>query len=298
MNLRSLTRQPILTLAIHRSAARWSVGPQGAISASGAVALPPRLVDDGVVTDPHALAQLLRQSAFAGSGRMRTRLALPAQRSVFRQLSVPPVKGSAFDEMVEREIRREMPMLGDNAYVSWTRAGDATNSTSAAVFVVGVARDVLDLHLASARAAGLHVVSIDLRTIAAARAVNQPDAIIVNVEDDEIEISIFARGVPAIVRYVAMAAAPAEPAWSDQLAEELARTLKFYRDSHRDDEVVARLPITFVGGAAPAAMLAAQVPAATGQEIAMPPLRITLQPERDSIVYAANIGLAMQELAA
>jgi Tfp pilus assembly PilM family ATPase len=266
------------------------------VSCTGSAPLPPQFVDDGVVRDPQAVARILADSDFSGSGRMRAVLALPAQRSVFRQFDVPPLNGKPFDEMVEREIRREMPMLGDNAYVSWTRAG--MHGDAAAVFVVGVARDVLDSHLATARAAGLHVVSADLRIIAAARAVGQSDAVIANVEGDEAEIGIFVRGVPAIIRYVAIGAASDEPAWAEQLAEELARTLKFYRDSHRDDEVVAALPITFAGGAARQAMFAAQVPAATGHEVAMPPLRINLKQEHETVVFAANVGLALKDLAA
>jgi Tfp pilus assembly PilM family ATPase len=296
MNLRSLTRQPVLTLAVHRRAARWTIGAEGRVSCAGSAPLPPQFVDDGVVRDPEAVARILENSDFSGSGRMRAVLALPAQRSVFRQLDVPPLKGKPFDEMVEREIRREMPMLGDNAYVSWTRAG--MHGGAATVFVVGVARDVLDSHIATARAARLHVVAADLRIIAAARAVGQSDAVIANIEDDEAEIGIFIGGVPAIIRYVAMASQPDEAAWAEQLAEELARTLKFYRDSHRDDEIVAALPITFVGGAARQAMFASQVPAATGHEVAMPPLGIALKQEQETVVFAANVGLALKDLAA
>ncbi len=296
MNIRSLTRQPVLTIAIHRTAMRWTAGARGHVSSSGTVALPAHLVDDGVVTDPEAAARVLREGAFDGSGRMQTVLALPAQRSVFRTFEVPALKGKHFNEMVDREIRREMPMLAENAHVSWTRAG--MRGENALVFVVGVARDVLDSHVATAGAAGLRPVSADLRIIAAARAVGQPDAIIVNVEDDEVELGIFRAGVPSIIRYVAMSAPPSENAWSDQLAEELARTLKFFRDSHRDDVIVPSLPITFVGGAARQALLAPQVPAATGHDVAMPPLRISLKQELETVVFAANIGLALKDLAA
>ena len=296
MNFRSLMRQPVLTISINRTAVRWTVGGHARISSSGSVAIPAELIDDGVVTDPEAIARILRESDFRGTGRMQAVMALPAQRSVFRQFEVPNLNGRAFTEMVNREIRREMPMLAENAHVSWTRAG--MRGDNAVVFVVGVARDVLDSHLATVRAAGLYPVSADLRIIAAARAVGQSNAIIANVEDDEVELGIFKGGVPWIIRYVAMSAPPMEAAWSDQLAEELARTLKFFRDSHRDDMEVSALPITFVGGAARQALLAPQVSAATGHEVAMPPLRIGLKQEQETVVFAANVGLALKDLAA
>jgi Tfp pilus assembly PilM family ATPase len=225
----------------------------------------------------------------------RVIVALPAQRSVFRQIEVPALRGKHLGELIEREVRREMPMLAENAHVSWTIAGERRDAVS--VFVVGAARDVLDSHVAAVRAAGMAPEAVDLRVLAAARSIGAEDAIVANVEDTEVEIAILRSGIPSIIRHVAMVSDSSD-AWNDQLASELARTLKFYRDSHRDDDVVAHLPISFVGGAARRAILAEQVTAATGNPVAMPPLRIQLSPEDQTISYAANIGLALKEIAA
>lgn len=297
MNVRSLLRQPLLTVAFHDREARWTLGGRGAIRRPGRVVLPPGLLDDGVITDSAVAGRLLAEApGFPGNARMQVAAALPAQRSIFRQLDLPPLKGRQFDELAEREIRREMPMLGENAHVAWRRIGERDGKVI--VFVIGVARDVLDSHVAALRSAGLHPQSLDLRIIAAARAIGQPDCIVANVEDDEMEIGIFRDGLPAIVRYVAMTSPCGEPAWTDQAIEELARTLKFYRDSHRNDAIVDSLPVTFVGGAAHHVVLGGGVSAATGHEVAMPPLRLTVAPERETVSYAANIGLALKDLAA
>lgn len=297
MNLRSILRQPVLTVAIHQREARWTVGRRGRITASGATLLPPGMVDDGVILDSAAAGLVLRESAdFPGSRRMRVVIALPAQRTVVRQLELPALSGRQFDELAEREIRREMPMLAENAHVTWKRYGERDGK--AQLFVVGVARDVLQSHVAAVRAAGLTPLAADLRIIAAARAAGDADCIIANVEEDEIEIGIFREGIPIVMRFVAMSATVSEPAWGDQLAEELARTLKFYRDSHRDDDVIVQLPISIVGGAARQAILVGQITAATGHQIAMPPLQIPLIPEEQTVRFAANVGLAMKDLAA
>jgi Tfp pilus assembly PilM family ATPase len=297
MNIRALLRQPILTLAIHDLEARWTLGGRGRIRRSGRVPLTDELVDDGVVRDPAALGAALRESpGFAANARVQAVVALPAQRSVFRQLELPALRGKQFDELVEREIRREMPMLAENAYVSWRRTSDADGR--AQVFVVGVARDVLDSHLAAAREAGLQPYSADLRVVAAARAIGQADCIIAHTELNEIEIGIFRDGVPAIVRHVVMATATGDDAWQAQLGEELARTLKFYRDSHRDDATVTRLPISFVGGVAQRAILSEGVTAATGHDLALPPLQLDVEPADQAPGFAANVGLAIKDLAA
>ena len=225
---------------------------------------------------------------------MQVMLALPAQRTVFRVLELPRVEAKKFDEMVDREIRRELPMLSENAHISWKRVPDRDGK--AFVFVVGVARDVLDSHVAAAKAAGLHPQSADLRVIAAARAIGVPNCVVASVEDDEVEIAIFRDGMPNIVRHVDMVEDPAE--WSRQLADELARTLKFYRDTHRDDDLAANIPISFVGDAAQRAMLAPEIREQTGHPSEMPQLRLIVSPEQETPAFAANVGLALKDIAA
>ncbi len=297
MNLRKLLRQPLLTVAFHEREVRWTIGNPGAISSSGRVPLPPGMVNDGLVVDSAAAGIVLRESpGFAGKGRMQVAIALPAQRSVFRQLEIPALSGKQFTELVEREIRREMPMLAENAYVSWKRTGERDGK--ALIFVVGVARDVLDSHSAAAWAAGLHPQSADLRVIAAARAVGAADSIIAHVEDLEVELGIFRDGVPWIIRNIAMTSPCGEQSWIDQLIAELGRTLKYFRDSHRDDTTIDSVPVSFVGGSARFAVMATDIAAATGHEVAMPALRLNITPEQETSAFASNIGLALKDLAA
>jgi Tfp pilus assembly PilM family ATPase len=211
------------------------------------------------------------------------------------------VKKGQLGELVSREIRREMPMVSDNAYVSWKRIDDidGPGGLHARVFIVGAARDIVDSHVAAARAAGLHPQSADLRVIASARAVGQPDCVIANVEDEEAELAIFRDGLPVIVRHVTIGGAMGGSGeWSRQLAEELTRTLKFYRDTHRDDDLAGDLPITFVGDAARRAMLSTEIGELTGRNVEMPPLRLVVTPEADTVSFAANVGIALKDIAA
>jgi len=297
MNLRRLLRRRVLTIAFHEREVRWTAGAHGEVRQIGAAPLPDGLVRDAVILDPAAAGEILRASQGFPSGRlMQVIVAIPAQRAVFRTLTVPSVSDAKLPELVAREIRREMPLLAENAHVSWA-LGPAKDGQPS-VFVVGAPRDVLDSHVAAAVAAQVTPDAVDLRVIAAARAIGAADAIVANVEDSEIEIAILRQGIPEVIRHITMAGA-GDDAWNDQLAAELARTMKFYRDSHRGDEAaIDLLPISFVGGAARRAILAEQVTPATGNVTAMPPLRTEVQPEGETIRFAANIGLALKEDAA
>lgn len=298
MNLRSLLRQPVLTVAFHDTEARWTLGPAQRVKSAGSVPLPHGMVADGVIAEPAAVARVLREADdFPGTWRMQTVAALPAQRSVFRMIEMPHIRGKGFDEFASREIRREMPMVAENTHVSWQLV-DAADGT-ARVLVVGVARDVLDSHVAALQAAGLTAVSADLRIIAAARSIGRPHAVIVHLEDQDVELGAFDNGVPTIVRYVAMSALCGEPDWVEQLTQELNRALKFYRDSHREDtNQTATLPICLVGGAARLGGLADAIAGATGHAVLTPALALDVPVKQDSLRFAANIGAAMKDLAA
>jgi Tfp pilus assembly PilM family ATPase len=298
VNLRSLLRQPVLTVAFHETEARWTVGRGRRISSAGRVRLVPGMIVDGVIAAPADVAALLHDDAFfAGTGRMQTVAVVPAQRCIIRQIDVPHVTGKAFDEFVVREIRRELPMIGEHTHVSW-RVVDTAEGT-ARVFVVGVARDVLDSHIDTLKEVGLTPMSADLRVIAAARSVGRPRVVIVHLEDQEVELGVFERGTPSIVRVVSMTAPCGEPAWTDQLTQELNRALKFYRDSQRHSgEDAATIPVCIVGGAARVAGVADAIRSATGHEVVGASPGIELPPAQDALRFAANVGAAMKDLAA
>jgi Tfp pilus assembly PilM family ATPase len=285
-------------VAFHPNGVRWTVGSRGAVSRSGRVRFGDGTIVDGVIVHPDIAGRTLRDAPdFPGTFRMQVGLALPAQRTLFRVLEVPSVKDSQLSELVMREIRREMPMLNDNAYVSWKRIADVPGG-AARVFVVGTARDIMDSHVAAAKAAGLQPQTADLRIVSAARAIGEPDCVVANVEEDEAELAIFRDGLPVIVRHVTLGSIGGVGEWSRQLAEELTRTLKFYRDTHRDDALADELPISFVGDAARQAMLAPEIAEVTGRAVEMPALRLMVFPEADTIGFAANVGIALKDIAA
>lgn len=297
MNIRRLLRQPVLTVALHEHIARWTLGRGERVTEAGTLALPEGLANDGVIVDPERAGAVLRAAeGFPGSPRMQTVIAVPSQRSVVRILELPALPRRQFEELAEREIRRAMPMIGENAYVSWKAKAEVEGTVY--VVVAGIPRDVMDSHIATMEAAGLRPCSADLGIVAVARAIGLPRSIVAAVEDSEAEIGIFNHGVPSIVRYVAMTSRAGTDAWGSQLADELGRTLKFYRDSHRQEGILDGIPIRFAGGAAHNALMSPQIAASTGQPVEVAGLRIAMPGLHDARAFAANVGLAMKDLAA
>ena len=112
------------------------------------------------------------------------------------------------------------------------------------------------------------------------------------------ELGVFRDGIPWIIRNITMSSPCGEPAWTEQLAAELGRTLKYFRDSHREDTTIDGVPVSFVGGAARYAVMAGEITASTGHAVSMPPLRLKVTPEQDTAAFASNIGLVLKDVAA
>jgi type IV pilus assembly protein PilM len=297
VNIRALLHQPVLTLAFYQGELRWTVGQPCHVSAAGSVAMPDGLLSDGALLDPAAAGRLVREAPdFPGRARMQVVAALPAQRSVLRQLTVPPLRGKLLNQLIEREIRRELPVLAEGAHVAWRVTKQTEERTE--VFVVAVARDVLDSHVVALREAGLPPLALDLGIIAAARATGEGDCVLAGVEEREAELGIFLRGVPVIVRYVSLVEPAGRPDGAAQLAEEIERTLKFFRDSHRDDPLPDGAPVSLLGRGARSPGLAERIAQVTGRAASPAPLLLPVAPPAESEAFAVNVGLALKELAA
>ncbi|GAJ20740.1 unnamed protein product, partial [marine sediment metagenome] len=104
-------------------------------------------------------------------------------------------------EAVLEAARDKMPLSMDELYLSWqtiTAGGEAQQ-----VLVVGVPRDVIDAEMQALRAAGINPRTLDLKTIALARAVNKEQALILNIEPSSFDIIIVVNGIPEVMRTVA-----------------------------------------------------------------------------------------------
>ena len=126
-----------------------------------------------------------------------------------------------------------MPLSMDELYLSWqtiTAGGEAQQ-----VLIVGVPRDVIDAEMQALRAAGINPRTLDLKTIALARAVNKEQALILNIEPSSFDIIIVVNGIPEVMRTIA---------WQQdsltgedrvqRLAMNLELTVGFYNSHHSD----------------------------------------------------------------
>lgn len=259
------------------------------------VRLEPGLVKEGVIADPEgvgaALKALLDSQSVSG-GRLIA--SVTGFRSLARVLDLPKMKPELLAEAVTREAKREMPVPMEDVYLSWQPL--APDDGHQPVFALGVPRDILDPLLKAMTAAKRHPSAIDTKPLALARAANCDEAIIADIEPDSADIVVVTRGVPVIMRTVVeRAGEPSGDERVERFCEEVARTVKFYNDTHRQEPLEPSTPI-FLTGSLALSVTVESLEALSQYRVEplSPPL--DYPPDLPVHTYAVNIGLALKEV--
>ena len=255
----------------------------------------PGLLKEGVISDPQAVGMALKailDSLSMSGGRVIA--SITGFRSIARVLELPKMNPDLLEEAVTREARREMPVPMEDVYLSWQPMGVSDGHQR--IFALGVPRDILDPLLRTMTTARRALSAVDTKPLALARCANREEAIIADVEPDSADIVVVTRGVPVIMRTVVERAG--EPDGDERLQrfrDEVARTVKFYNDTHRQEPLEPSTPIFLTGSLAE--------PAMTGSLEAFEPYPVeSLSPPLDYPPdlplqrYAVNIGLALKEV--
>ncbi len=252
-------------------------------------------VVDGLVRDLQevggAIDELIAEGKFAHG---RVVVAISGMRAISRIILLPKMQPSLLAGAVSREARRELPVPLEEVYLSWQALGERDGQQE--VFVVGVPRELLDAAAQALAAGGLRADAMDLKPMALARAVNQPNAIVACFEDDNLEAALVQNGVPVVMRAVAPLAETHTAADRlTRLIEELTGTVRFYNDSHKDAPLASDTPLFLVGSAASPA-LRESVESSLTYPVATPEPPFRLPPDFPVALYTVNLGLAMKQL--
>jgi type IV pilus assembly protein PilM len=286
----------VVTLNIEGQSARVLVARGGKAVFWKETALEGGLVKEGVIADPErvgrALKGLLKTDRVLGT---RLIASVTGLRSIPRVLELPHMSTQMMEAAVSREAKREMPVPMQDIYLSWQALGDGNGKQR--VFALGVPRDTLDPLLRALAIAGGRPYAVDIKPLALARAVNRSEAIVANVEPESADIIVVTDGMPAIMRTVASrSGASAGEESIERFRGELARTIKFYNDTHRQDPLPPETPMFITGSLAPEA---AEADRLEGQPpFPVEPLVPLLEcpPDLPVHTYAVNIGLALKEV--
>ena len=235
------------TLVIETTDLRFLTTRNGRVEKWGSLPLPEGFVSRGLVTDAAEMAKIIEE-LFAGEGLERERVitSVSGLGSIPRVVVMPKLPASHLRQAVSRMARREMPVPIETLYLAWQALSETGNQQR--VYVLGVPRDLIDAQVRALQAADVSIRAMDLKPLALIRAVVQEEAIVANLEQDELGVAIVVDHLPALVRTFSLESENlSEPGKIDRLAAELQQTVRFHNDSRQGSPVGSRTPVYVTG---------------------------------------------------
>lgn len=157
------------------------------VTGLGFIATPPDSVQDGVVTDPHAVGaaikQCLRNSHISASA---ANVAVAGSTVVVRTVKMPNMPEDALRKSIRFEAGRYVPSSVEESYIECEVLG-LLDDGQMEVLIAASPKDMVESRLAAVDAAGLDVENVDVEAFAAYRSLIEADPLN-NASDNAIAI--------------------------------------------------------------------------------------------------------------
>jgi len=216
--------------------------------------MPEDLIQDGQITDPPALVELLQ--TVLSENKIKTKkvaTAIPGRDVISRLIPVPAELDDRElrDMVLNQEAGLYLPFPREEADVDYQKLGffvDEDGIEKVQVLLVAARKDITDLYLNTFQEAGLEVDVLEISSFSLIRTIRQQlrqfssqEAVaIADIEFDNTEISIVVDGVPHFSRTVPMGAF--------QIQNALARAMNLPPSRNTELLQGMTVPVNPVGG--------------------------------------------------
>ena len=249
----------------------------------------------GQLIDPAGLGGAI-DDAFEQLALPRNRVvwSLPGQQATFKVVDVPRLEGENLRQAIYEEAERSLGVSPDDSYIFWQRLAGRIKRRR--VFVLAIPQSVVLTALEALDAANIRPLAMDLRPLAIARAVGRSDAVIVNLEETNLDVIVVVENVPVLMRSLPMTGATiGREAAQNRLVEETERLLTYYDDANPDRPLDADAPIYLTGSWTGGISLAERLRAVTRHPIGRLSPGIHHPPDFPVTDYLVNLGLALKQ---
>jgi len=285
----------VVTLEISSTDIKLMETSGGKVTSWASHSLEPDMFEEEVITDPQAFGATVRRlMASSGIQARDITVSVSGLYSLSRVVTVPtPLEQPVTEEAVFEAAVEVMPLSEEDLYVSWQTI--APGEGGQLVLVVGVPRDILDSEMRALKSIGINPRTLDLKTMALARAVNREKAIILNIEPNSLDIVLVVDGLTEVMRTIAW---QQDDFSLEEAAEHLnsavEMTVSFYDSHHPGFPLDPATPFFITGQMSGNLALMEQLQAITSYPIEplTPPLECP--PHLPVSQYAVNIGLALK----
>jgi Tfp pilus assembly PilM family ATPase len=262
-------------------------------------------MSQGIVHQPEAAAKVIKTTLTElNASRRHVISSVSGSRSVHRIIRIPVIPDKLLEETIERKARQEFAIPIEETDLSYQVI--SRNENHLILYVLAVPNVIIDQQIAALKEAGIRLKVMDIKPLALGRVANRGTAIIVNLEEHSMDVIINVHHIPVLVRSIALDSGDLTgEAKTDLLSQELARTTKYYNESHKSNRLPDDTPV-FVSGALfssvgvesrldDAQSLTDRLSTRTPYPLSLPKTTIKLPEKFPLLGFATNLGLAVKK---
>lgn len=293
----SLLSNRTVTLDITSTAIRLLATSGKRVERWASAPLEAGLIENGLITDPPAVgARVKRLMISSGIKSSRVIASVPGLYSVFRLFQLPEAAAGRTRDTVPQAARDQMPVSEEELYLTWQALDEDERERRG--FVVGLPRNIVDAEVQALRSVGITPYILNLKGMALLKLVEEPQALIVNLENDSFDVVLIARGIPQAIRTVALPRGADLEEMMERVARALWQTDSFFESRHFRGALDFAPPLFLAGQMAEDPDVVDMVQSRTHYSVA--PLTVPLEHPRNLPLsqYAVNIGLAIRHMPA
>ena len=254
----------------------------------------PNLVRGDVVVEAAGLGQIIRAATTRmGAQNRKAVAAFPGSRAIPRIMALPVGRDIYPGDFIPRQARRTFGAVADNSYLYWHFL--RKDRTQQLFYVLAVPRDAVDSFAEALRFGGFRPYKIELTSMALARAVQTPTAVLVNLDTTAVEIVVVVDHAPMLM-YSEALTEMAGAGLATALTEQLQRVIPFHNERNRDRPLPANAPI-YISGFLPVDQETTKaVEASMGNPVSIPtPPPFSYPADFQSGTFMVNLGLALKD---
>jgi type IV pilus assembly protein PilM len=215
----------------------------------GQVPLPAGTVQAGSVEDPVAVTSALKQLwAACKFGTKQVRVGVTNPQLVVRETSVSNLPAKEMRKSLPFQVRDMLPLAVERSLLDFRPLEEPGDNPTVRGLLIAMPKDAVLTIVEAVEKAGLHVVDVDLASLALLRAASRLDAQVEAIVDIGAEITsvvVHADGEPLIVRTVPRGGAEVTESMAGRLgitsaeAEALKRRFGLHGDGRPDTATAA-----------------------------------------------------------
>jgi type II secretory pathway component PulL len=259
-------------------------------------------MSQGLVQKPKVIGTILKTALKELKANRRNVIsAVTGSRSVHRIMHIPNIPDKLLEETIQRKARQEFAIPIEDTDLTWqviTRAEDHI-----ILYVLAVPKNLIDQAMKSLQEAKIKPRVMDIKPLALTRITNQATAMIINLENFALGVTVLVNYIPMLVRTIPLESGDLTgEAKTDLLSQELARTVKYYNESNKASRLPDSTPV-FVSGALFSAgsvesrlgeneNLIERLQSRTPYPLKPPTTELVLPEKFPLLRYAVNVGLA------